>query len=143
MKLSKNFTLSELSVTNTGDYNTPPEDVKRNLLYLSNFILQPIRSEVGSPIHVTSGYRSGATNSAVGGSNTSQHLYGEAADLVFASYDIDVIFDWVVEVSDIAFGQAILENKDNRRWVHISLPRLDKPNREALIYSNGIYKPYQ
>ena len=68
---------------------------------------------------------------------------GEAADLVFASYDIDVIFDWIVEASGIVFGQAILENKDRRRWIHISLARLDKPNRQALIFYNGKYKPYQ
>ena len=143
MQLSKNFSLEELTATGTGYYNVPSEEVKSKCLYLSNFILQPIRDEVGVPIHVTSGYRSGATNSAVGGSDTSQHLSGEAADLVFASYDIDVIFDWIVEVSKIPYGQAILESKDNRRWIHISLPRLDKPNRVSLIYFNGKYKSYR
>lgn len=143
MKLSKSFSLSELTATNTGYYNTPEKEEKKKLLYLATYILQPIRNETNSPIHVTSGYRSGSVNGAVGGSDTSQHLTGEAADLVFASYNIDVIFDWIVEVSKISYGQVILESKDNRRWLHISLPRLDKPNRVALIYTNGRYKPYR
>ena len=142
MKLSKNFSLEELIATSSGYYNTPDDKAKEKLLYLANCILQPIRDEFGA-IQVTSGYRSGPVNTWAGGSVTSQHCKGEAADFQPKEADIDVVFDWIVEVSGIAYGQAILESKDDRRWIHISLPRLDKPNRVSLIYSNGVYKPYQ
>lgn len=146
-QLSKNFPLEEMVATSSGYYNTPDEKAETKLLYTANFLLQPIRDEFGR-MDVTSGYRSGSTNTWAGGEVTSQHCYGEAADFVPADNDIDVVFDWIIEVSGIAFGQAILESKIGkdkklRRWIHISLPRLDKPNRVALIFHNGKYKPYQ
>lgn len=35
----------------------------------------------GQPLYISSGFRSYACNNAVGGSNTSRHLYGDAVDL--------------------------------------------------------------
>ena len=43
-------------------------------------LLQCIREHFGKPLHITSGYRTAAHNAAVGGSKTSQHLLGRAAD---------------------------------------------------------------
>jgi zinc D-Ala-D-Ala carboxypeptidase len=45
--------------------------------------LEALRHALGdNPLIVTSGFRSRACNSAVGGASNSQHLYGTAADLV-------------------------------------------------------------
>ena len=44
-------------------------------------VLQCIREHFGRPVHITSGYRTAAHNTAVGGSKSSQHLLGRAADL--------------------------------------------------------------
>jgi zinc D-Ala-D-Ala carboxypeptidase len=45
--------------------------------------LEAMRHALGDvPIVITSGFRSYSCNSAVGGSATSRHLYGDAADMV-------------------------------------------------------------
>lgn len=147
MQLSKNFTLEELIATSfSGDRNIPDDKAKEKLFYTAQFLLQPIRDEFGLII-VTSGYRSGPVNTWAGGKVTSQHCFGEADDFQPKEANIDVVFDWIVEVSGIAFGQVILESKKGkdgklRRWIHISLPRLDKPNAVALVFSNGKYVEY-
>ena len=43
-------------------------------------VLQAIRDHFGAPVVITSGYRTAAHNAAVGGSKSSQHLLGRAAD---------------------------------------------------------------
>jgi hypothetical protein len=100
----------------------------RNLFFLCQFILQPIRNEFG-PLIVTSGYRSIDLNKFVGGKDTSQHLFGEAADFVVSKdTQLVVIYNWIIP--NITFGQCLLENIANRQWIHISLPRIDKKNQE-------------
>ena len=43
-------------------------------------LLQAIREHFGKAVTITSGYRTAAHNAAVGGSKSSQHLLGRAAD---------------------------------------------------------------
>jgi len=137
VNLSANFTLKELTVTDTGLSNEPNQYQMEKLFYLCQFILQPIRDYAGT-ILVTSGFRSKEVNGAVGGSVTSQHPAGEAADTVPQRYDIDKLFNWII--SHIIFGQCIRESKNGKDWIHISLPRLNKENQQALIYENGVYR---
>lgn len=62
--------------------NKIPNDVVRdNLLSLIAQVLDPAREKLGSPIIVSSGYRSGTVNKLVGGAYNSKHLYGRAADI--------------------------------------------------------------
>lgn len=70
--LSKNFSAREFADKRTGEIRVDPELVRR---------LQLLRDQLGVPIYIRSGYRSPATNKAVGGARNSQHLYGRAADL--------------------------------------------------------------
>ncbi len=142
MKLTTNFSSEELSATNTGIPNIPNDSILCSLKYVAVYLLQPIRNEWGK-ITVTSGYRSDEVNSAVGGIASSAHIKGRAVDIFPEDADIDVVFDWIVENSGIEYGSAILENVNGKRWIHISLPRLYKPNRMALIFHNGNYKPYK
>jgi hypothetical protein len=139
MKLSPNFTLKELTATDTGIENEPLSIERDKLLYLAWYILQPIRDMWGR-IRVTSGFRSVPVNIRVGGSPSSQHLFGEAADIQPLDVDLDTVFDWIVRT--LTFGQAILEQRGEDWWIHISLPRLNKPNQQALIYDGVEYKPY-
>ena len=88
MQLSKNFTLEELVTTSktallniNREAAANSEVVLHNLKELAVKVLQPIRDFYGKPVKVTSGYRSKALNTAVGGSQTSQHSHGEAADI--------------------------------------------------------------
>ena len=61
--------------------NTPPDDIKNNIVLFIDKILDPIREDWGSPIIVSSGYRCPELNAKVGGAKTSGHLYGYCADL--------------------------------------------------------------
>jgi len=136
MRLAKDFTLEELCVTNTGLQNTPEDREQEKLLYLCQYILQPIRDAWGVVI-ITSGFRDWEVNKKIGGAINSQHLYGEAADFYPKQSDIDDVFKWCIK--NLKFGQCIRESKNGKDWIHISLPRIGK-NQEALIYENGIYR---
>lgn len=89
MKITKNFTLSELTVTNTGLPNVPSCEERENLWALCVHIIQPARDKMGIPITVNSGYRSEQVNKKVKGSKTSQHMKGEAADLTCGTLDLN------------------------------------------------------
>ena len=132
MNLSRNFTLSELTRTDTNLPNSIEPDIKLTLFYLCQFILQPIRDKWG-PYETSSGYRSSAVNSAVGGSPTSQHLVGEAHDGRPKIADTAEVFEWIVKESGIAYGQVILESRSKGFIIHISMPRLNEDNNKALI----------
>ena len=80
MNLSKNFTLAELTKTNTGLSNALPKHLEENLQSLVDNVLQPARDALGA-IVVTSCYRSPEVNKDIGGSKTSQHCLAQAADL--------------------------------------------------------------
>jgi len=88
MPLSKNFTLGELLRSEVverderlkQEQHNPPHEIVENLYYLTETVLQPLRTALGFPIRITSGYRCPLVNKLVGGSATSQHCRGEAAD---------------------------------------------------------------
>ena len=85
MRLSPHFTLEEMTASDTarklGICNKAPSGIVKNLGYLANNLLEPLRSLLGKPILITSGYRCEELNKAVGGSATSQHRYGQAVDI--------------------------------------------------------------
>jgi zinc D-Ala-D-Ala carboxypeptidase len=123
MKLSKNFTLSEITHSNTakrlGIDNGPNKEHLRNIQVLINSLIQPMRSALG-PIRVSSGYRNPQLNSAIGGSSRSQHCKGQALDLQFwkkGKMCNKEIYDWVIK-SNIEFDQMI--NEFDFAWIHIS-----------------------
>ena len=141
--LSKNFTLEELIESEEARKrnidNTPKVVEKQILFYLCQFILQPIREEFG-PIKISSGFRCPDLNRAVDGSMTSQHRFGEAADIIIKYADKMDAFHWIID--NLNFGQAIIYD-DLPSIIHVSMPRPHKPEREALQRINGIYKPYR
>ena len=125
MNLTKNFTLKEMLASNTAQRlkidNTPDETVITNLLALCMKVLQPVRDKYGSPIRVTSGYRCETLNKAVGGVRTSQHLKGQAADIVCAdNHSLWSLMTEMVHNGEITVGQLI--NEKNLTWIHVSLP---------------------
>jgi len=125
MKLSSNFTLSELCKSETaarkGIDNTPPEDVINNLTCLCDMVLQKVRSKLGV-VMVTSGYRSPELNKAIGGSVTSDHCKGLAADFEVVGFDNKELALWIKD--NLVFKQLILEiyeeGQPNSGWVHCS-----------------------
>jgi len=82
IQLSPHFSLAELLHTSTGLSNDPSPEQVEHLRVLCRDLLEPVRTLLGVPLRVNSGYRSPQVNAAVGGSPTSQHMRGDAADVV-------------------------------------------------------------
>jgi hypothetical protein len=127
MNLSKNLSLAEVTKSLTakrlGIDNTPDEWTTENLRQLAINVFQPLRSAFGTPIYVSSGYRSAELNTAIGGSGRSQHVEGRALDLdadVYGGCTNAQIFNWIKE--NLEFDQLIWEfgDDDNPDWVHVS-----------------------
>ena len=127
MKLSENFGLSEFLKSNVatrkGIDNTPTKEHIEQLQLLCNHILQPLRDCVGS-IRVNSGYRCWELNTAIGGSKTSQHCKGQAADICLGSGENKILWNEIQNM-DLPFDQLIWEFGDahptgNPRWIHVS-----------------------
>lgn len=127
---SKNFSKHELRYSNTarkhGIQNYPYPAAEKKLEKLCKTILQPIRDKWKAPIIVTSGYRCPELNTLIKGSKTSQHIRGEAADILPANpKDYDALKDLIlsmIENGEITVGQFLIESNDKSRWLHISLP---------------------
>lgn len=137
MQLSKNFTLAELTVTQVSAENEPSLVQIEALRKLVENVLQPLRDTYGKPIRINSGFRSLAVNKKVGGSATSAHCKGEAADLSCA--DNAAIFRIIRE--QLPFDQLIWEGgSDNQpAWVHVSYK--EGANRhQVLRMINGKYQ---
>lgn len=136
------FTIKELCKSSTAKKlninNTPPADIEKNLTVLIEECLDPIREKFGNPIMVTSGYRCSQLNAVCGGSSTSEHKTGFAADI--DTSDNTRLWD-VITSGDFKWTQLINEYPDDDgepSWIHISY----NPNNlkcEKLMCKNGIY----
>lgn len=141
--LSKNFTLSSMVRSSTADSlgikNTPNAKELRNLKSLVTKLLQPLRDDIGLPIHVNSGFRNDATNKAVGGVSTSAHRLGYAADIVCPGYKggnvkefCKYIENWLT-ANNVAFDQLIYEHIGNSKWVHIGIKNANGLQRKQVL----------
>lgn len=132
MRLSQNFSLNEFLrsqyAARHGIDMTPSDEVKQNLQTLCLTQLQPIRNQVG-PITVTSGYRPEELNKWIGGSKTSAHVHGLAADMVCSKYSPADLFQFIYD-NFTGYDQLILEFDS---WVHISITDGSSPRNEALV----------
>lgn len=146
MNLSPHFTLAEL--TRTGRTALQATNAAEAQAYLPalqalcSTVLEPIRARFG-PVKINSGFRGPAVNAAVGGSATSQHSKGEAADIVCPGATLDEVMAWIVHESGIPYGQVIREPS----WVHVSLGAPWRPAPkcgQALQTSDGkTYSPWR
>ena len=126
MNLSANFTLKELTKSDTatrlGLDNTPDEATIESLKLLCENLLQPVREHFGKSVTVNSGFRSPATNQATGGSLTSDHCKGQAADIEIAGIANADLAQWIMDNCD--YTQLILEfytqGIPDSGWVHVS-----------------------
>lgn len=126
MNLTKNFTLSELTKSETalrrGLNNEPTQDVIAALQTLAVNVLQPVRDHYGRSVKITSGYRSPEVNAAVGGSRTSDHCKGQAADIEIAGVANADLAAYIRD--ELQFTQLILEfytqGVPDSGWVHVS-----------------------
>ena len=127
MQLSPHFSQSEFIGSQTaarkGIDNTPGRAEIANLTQLCTNVLEPVRVAWGRPMTISSGYRSPRLNVAIGGSKTSQHCNGMAADIEIPGVDNAVLAKWIRD--NLKYDQLILEFYDARQgassgWVHVS-----------------------
>lgn len=136
LHLSSDFRLIEFTRSSTADHldidNTPPQDVIDDLVFLCSYILQPVRTMIGRPIHINSGYRCDRLNKAVGGKPTSLHKQGRAADIHVRDGE---------EAKNLAplFAQqtycdlVIIEYNGDAFWLHVQMNKI-KP-RHLITYA--------
>ena len=97
MKLSKNFSRAEFKCKcGKCDYDT----VDAELIV----ILQSLREHFGLPVKITSGNRCPAHNSDVGGSKSSYHIRGRAADIQIQDVSPLIIQGYLKEAYPNRFG---------------------------------------
>ena len=87
-------------------------------------LLQCIREHFGKPVHITSGYRTAAHNAAVGGSKSSQHLLGRAADFYVEGVDVATVAAYAETLLPSRGGigrypKDAAHPKRRTGWVHI------------------------
>ena len=121
MKLSANFSLDEFLISQTaarhGIDQEPTPPIIKNLERLCISCLQPLRDAVNRPIFVSSGYRSPDLNSLIGGSTTSAHMQGNAADFRVSGMSPYDTCQLIVEMG-LPYDQVIQEFG---QWVHLGV----------------------
>lgn len=143
MKLSQHFTLDELTISESADRlgldNTPNNEALLNLRRLASF-LEEVRKVLGKPIRINSAYRSPEVNKAVGGSATSQHCFGCAADIRVNDMTPDQVVRAII-AAKLPYDQVIREFD---RWTHVSIPNKPsgKPRKMALIIDRQGTRPF-
>jgi len=126
MNLTANFTLAEMVKSDTAlrhDMdNTPGEAEIESLKILCEKVLQPVRDHFKTGVKVNSGYRHPEVNAKVGGSKTSDHCSGQAADIEIPGIPNADLAKWITQNLD--FTQVILEfytqGVPDSGWVHVS-----------------------
>jgi hypothetical protein len=152
MNLTKNFTLSEMTKSETAlrhnIYNTPDQTAIKSMLTLAVKVLQPVRDHYGKGVRVNSGYRSPDVNAKVGGSKTSDHCKGQAADIEISGVPNAELAEWIKD--NLSYTQLILEfytkGVPDSGWVHVSYDpaNLKKQDLTAVkqagktVYLNGL-----
>lgn len=164
VKITKNFTLDELIYSRTaeelGCESLPNYQEIANLCRLTNLVLQPVRRSLNRVIKVNSGWRSFLTNKAIGGSDTSAHLVGAAAD-VCSPGKVGIIYNdkhYTVTSNFAIFyyclfnphvDQVIHEYGEygNPKWVHIGITKspLDQARRHCMraVENHGYIHIYE
>lgn len=152
MRLTKHFTLEEFLVSETASrkgltIERPIPTYVENLAALCTWVLEPLRASYRKPISIISGYRPEWLNKLVGGSVTSDHMFGQAADFIISGVPNIEVCHRIIELN-IPYKQLIHEFPPGG-WVHISFDRTKiVQNQELLtalkqnkrtIYIKGLY----
>ena len=148
MRLSKNFTLKELTYSATalrlGIDNEPSKEGILKLPLLATSVLQLLRDRIGA-LRITSGYRSPQLSEAIGSSSNSQHCRYEAVDLQYVKrgkMDNLAIYNALIDL-DLDYDQCILEFGKNTEyvdgepaWIHLSWKISDNRKQTLVAYKD-------
>jgi zinc D-Ala-D-Ala carboxypeptidase len=138
--LSEHFSLAEFTISETaarlGLDNEPDAKAFKNLQQLAD-VMEQVRSLCGdNPVTILSGYRAPEVNAAVGGSSTSAHMVGLAADFIVPEFGDPLTICLTLEpmLNDLGVDQLIWEFGD---WVHLGLSEGDPRCQCLTINNNG------
>ena len=117
------------------------KDAIDNAKLLCSEILDKVRNQFG-PVHISSGYRSAELNEAIGGSTTSQHCKGEAADIQLPN--LELVFRYIK--NHLWCDQVIFERKGTEGngyvyWIHVSKKRIGHNRGDAFYMTNNKKSP--
>jgi zinc D-Ala-D-Ala carboxypeptidase len=146
-RLSRDFLLREFLYSETaeraGRAIVPPPEVVANLRMLCVELLQPLRNYIGRPFMITSGYRPDWLNRMIGGSLTSAHMYGLAADVKVVGLT-PLEFSRAAQGYSAPFDQVIYEGS----WTHLAVAPVGAAprgqvltahfGRRGVTYSSGL-----
>ena len=138
-RLGRYFTLPECTITETGLANVPDLPAIVCMTALVATVLDPLRRYLGRPVHVTSMYRSPEVNRAVGGSSTSDHLTGEAADIRVDGMGSVPLGDYLMGLG-LDVDQVIVY--PGLEHVHVSHRLLEDQRGQTLQKVGGQYLPW-
>jgi hypothetical protein len=152
---SNYWTWKDLLFSNTAqqigllNYQYSPDQAHvDSMIVLVEKIIEPLTNAFPGKVRITSCYRSQAVNNKIGGSSTSQHLKGQAADLVgINGLSNKQIFDYIV--NNLNYDQIIWEKgtpypNGNPAWVHVSYNNTIATQRKSKLSFDGTkYTPIQ
>lgn len=129
--LSPHFTVAEFTTSQEAERrgidNRPTVEAMRNLKVLAQ-LMETVRTHLGRPIIISSGYRCKEVNDAIGGAVSSQHLTGQACDFICPGFGApNAVVAHLMDLESLGYDQIINEFG---RWVHISWS--PKPRRQVL-----------
>ena len=144
--VTMHFTIEELYASATakvkGIDNKPGIQQLINLVYLTAYVLEPLRVAMKEPIPISSGYRCQRLNAAVGGVSNSQHMKGQAADLNIGG-DRAKGRKWFEYIKNhLPFDQLIWERnaRTGSEWVHVSFVHPDLGRNRKQVIDNYLKK---
>jgi hypothetical protein len=149
--MTPHFTLAELTASETAERhgidNTPTPEHLENLQRLAEF-LETVKAALGGKsVMINSAYRGPAVNEKVGGSKSSQHMIGCAADIRIPGMNPDQVCRAIIE-AELPFDQLIREFYDPTKaaggWTHVSVTNTpgSTPRKQALIIDKTGTRPF-
>lgn len=139
-RMNLNFSIKELCHSDTAKalkFSNIPETIAimDNLLNLIVYVLQPVRDKFGT-ISVSSGYRNTRLNRLVGGSATSNHLHGCAADITPQKATFKQVYDFIT--TNLDYDECFIEtNKEGKKWLHIAYRKNNNRKKHNPNYLAG------
>lgn len=146
MKITPNFTLKELIQSDTAQAkqinNMPGYEQVAALKALCENILQPLREHLQKPVHIKSGYRSPELNRAIGGSSTSDHCAGRAADIKVDGLTAKELARIILDLK-LPFDQLIGYVPERGGHIHISFRKGSNRSQTLWAGSSGGYETWK
>jgi hypothetical protein len=135
------FTWAELTRTSKPIDNVPSQAAQVNLMSLVRHVLDPLRAHLGKPVEVTSGYRNTEVNAAVGGSETSAHLVGLAADIKVKGMTSFQLAEMILSLG-LVFDQLIHYDSERGGQLHVGIARAGRVPRKQVLRAPAGSKGY-